>query len=93
MYVLDLEELLGEHSISIFPNPTQGLLNIAIDGPSNAAFDLSVVSPQGQQVLNRQINVAGSLNTQVDLSEMASGIYYVRIANDNGVRVAKVVVQ
>lgn len=62
-------------NISIYPNPTNNILNIQIDATIEA---ISVYNFQGQNVLNV------SNTNQLDLSNLAEGAYIVQINTDKG---------
>ncbi len=61
--------------ISIFPNPTQGLVNI---NTSDTAFDIAVYNTQGQCIIKQSM----SYNYSLDLSNYPSGLYYLRVSKD-----------
>ena len=61
-------------SMSVYPNPTAGKVNIAIDGISEVSVEMYDI--YGRR-LERQ-NEVGSVAT-IDMSSYASGVYFVRI--------------
>ena len=69
---------------SIYPNPTNGDFTIELRQTSQ----VSVFNAMGQQILN--INEASGLQ---HLHLDTTGVYFVRISNENGVEVKKVVVE
>lgn len=70
--------------VSVYPNPTSGILNVDIDENFNA----TVYNYQGQIVMRTYVN-----NGQIDMSQLASGIYFVEIRTNNSVSVEKVIVK
>ena len=73
------------NEIMLFPNPTNGILNIE-NAPTGAV--LNVVNTIGMIVLQQR----SSINTQINISDLPSGIYLI-YAQRNGVnmKVFKVV--
>ena len=67
----------------IYPNPVQNVLNINVD---NAIKSVEVFTLQGQKVLN-------STSNQVDMSSLNSGIYLVKITDENNSIATKKVVK
>lgn len=66
--------LTEEKNISIYPNPSNGIFNITgYDEMLVIITDLT-----GRNLLTKQINK----NNQVDLTELSSGIYFIRINNE-----------
>jgi|GEM_PF-1755803 len=67
---------LSEH---IFPNPTNGLLNIPfIKGLENTTFSIAELST-GKQIFNGAFT--NSVQT-IDISHLSNGIYILRLANE-----------
>ena len=73
-------------SLSIYPNPVNGILNI--DG-GNTEFDYAMFNGMGQMVLKG--NARG--NEQVNVSHLNKGIYFLRLTNGAQVRVERIVVE
>ena len=69
-------------NVSLYPNPTNGLLNIEGQG----TMHISISNLLGQKVL--ELNAEG--NSSIDLSGYGQGIYLVRIVTENGVTLQKV---
>ena len=75
-------------SFSVYPNPTSGMLNLAVIDAER--FDYEVYNAMGQVVMNG--NVVGQ-ETHIDLSDCSKGVYFVSIVwNDNRL-VQKVIVR
>ena len=79
--VTDVEEN-NDESIQVYPNPTNGLLNVS----GNGTIHISVSNMLGQKVC--ETSAEGS--TTLDLSGYGQGIYLVRIETSEGVMVQKV---
>ena len=85
--ILDVEEdgpSTGSGTLTVYPNPTNGDFTIALRQTSQ----INVYNAMGQQILN--LNEASGLQ---HLHLDATGVYFVRISNGNGVEVKKVVVE
>ena len=74
-------------SISVYPNPTSGLINIVM--PNSETTVITIVDMNGKHVNSV------SCNTQItiDMSDVAGGVYFVRIQNQQISTVRKVVIQ
>ena len=70
--------------VSVYPNPTSGILNVEIGGNFNA----TIYNYQGQVVMRNNIS-----NGQIDMSKLSSGVYFVEIRTNNNVSVEKVIVK
>ena len=77
----------NDNLIAIFPNPTTGLLNVVV--PENATVQLLDVS--GKQVI-LQTNVNANEKHEMNVENVANGIYMMKIFNNNFVSMKKVVI-
>ena len=72
--------------IKIFPNPTNGIINIA--GLDNEVVKASVYSINGQLVLTKSSN----LDT-INIADVAPGVYFLNIETTTANKVVKLVKQ
>ncbi len=63
-------------SVSIYPNPTSGLINIFNSNPENSTNEILVFNTLGKLV--KQSNN----NDNLDLSQLKNGIYIIKIINE-----------
>jgi hypothetical protein len=68
-----------EESIFIYPNPSNGVFNMEIKNLAGKNGSISVMNSVGQVVKNIQVNTGISANYNVDLGQLASGIYIVKV--------------
>jgi hypothetical protein len=74
-------------NIKIFPNPTNGVLNIEYD-KDLGSVDLLMYNENGKFIKNLPLNN----NNQIDLSECFSGIYFIKIINKDSIHWEKIIV-
>jgi hypothetical protein len=86
---VSIDEALG--SVSLFPNPTSGAFTLE---RTNLVGDVevSIIGLRGE-LLNATKWDSGSSELNIDLSDLASGIYMVRLTADEGTRTMRVAVQ
>lgn len=73
-------------SISIFPNPNNGIFNI---NNVEATSSFEVYNVIGDKVYSSQLNKG---NNAIDLSNLSNGSYFVKINSNNGSTTKKVVI-
>jgi hypothetical protein len=79
-----INETTVNNGVSVYPNPTTGKLNVV----TSSATAMAVVTDMtGRVVLSQDVKA----NDQLDLSALANGVYYVRVAGNSGVSTVKVV--
>jgi hypothetical protein len=76
--------------ISIFPNPSNGLINIAF-AESTKDNKIEVLNSLGQLVFTKDISKQST--TIIDLTNHTKGIYFIKVQSGNGVIVRKVVIE
>lgn len=76
--------------ISIFPNPAKGMITII--PARNITADILVYNSLGKTVLNKAA-VALSGNYQVNISELQSGVYFIRITSGDSWQTLKMIVE
>jgi len=72
-------------NFNLFPNPTTNELNLQVKDNQN--YKIEVLNEIGQTIYNSNI-----INTsKIDFSNFSKGIYFVKLSNQNGVEVRKIV--
>jgi hypothetical protein len=80
---------LTSSRISIYPNPAHD--NITIETSfALSQVQLSISNLNGQQLITSQITLP---KTQIDISNLPGGVYFVRLTNDKTVEVGKFIKQ
>lgn len=70
-----------DHAVKIYPNPTDGVVNISIGGLGETGHcTLSLCTPQGTLVLEKEVKAD---NITLDLGDRPSGIYLLTVTIDN----------
>jgi hypothetical protein len=88
---LDIQEMyFGAMSLS--PNPTNGLVYISNSG-STEIFNYEVTDVDGRVIATKAAAINGTATTEVNLTGKVSGIYMIRVYNDNAMKVFRVILQ
>jgi hypothetical protein len=92
--VLSNEDLFIDDAIAVYPNPSSGLFTLQIENAATGQYQVSISSVTGQEVFRSTFDKADSLlNTQIELSGVASGMYILRIENKNSTYIRKINIQ
>jgi len=90
--IILFSENTGNINVSVYPNPTLGLLNIKItntENPNeNVNAEYSIINENGMTVLNNKYS--GMLQA-IDFTIYTSGIYYLKINNEKINKTIKIV--
>ena len=86
-----VKEQLGELEITIYPNPTKGVLQVVVTGMKpNDAYNLNLYDMQGKQLLSK---VGQPDKALLDIASYASGSYILRVQVGNKIKDFKIIKQ
>ena len=68
--------LLDEASLSVFPNPSYGYLTVHLAEFNGTPVDMMMYDLRGKQVMRKQLE---SAQTTLDLLDLKSGVYVIRL--------------
>ena len=73
--------------LTMYPNPLKGN-TLFITSTANAEMNVKIYNVLGKEVLSTKVN-----NTSVDVSNLASGVYMVKITEEGKTATRKLVIQ
>jgi hypothetical protein len=88
---LDVEEMFFG-AMSIMPNPSNGVFNINNIG-STEVFNYEVTDLDGRVIFTKDAAINGTETTVVDLTDKVTGMYMIRVYNDNAEKIFRVIKQ
>ena len=84
--VTSIETNILNNNISVYPNPSNGLVNITIENVGRESFDLEIYDIYGRSVYTSMLMPAnGEIVKALDLSGLPKGIYFMKAKTENGV--------
>jgi hypothetical protein len=87
---VDESSVVGcQSSVKIYPNPSSTIITIELPGPA-PEFQISIFNPSGMEVITQQ---ASGSSTDLDISTLSTGIYFIRVVDERSVLVGKFVKQ
>lgn len=83
---------LAIDKFAVYPNPTDGNLEVRFTSTINQGIEIRVVNAMGQLVNGEVINnFSGQFNRTYNLSGLAAGMYMFQIVTERGVRTERVI--
>ena len=74
------EQTTAFTGVNVYPNPSSGKFTFTIDSKKGAKMSMRVMNSMGQQVAqNETYLTTGSNKTQLDLSSLSDGLYFVNL--------------
>jgi hypothetical protein len=80
-------------NLSVYPNPTNGKFTVSVSNAEALDMTIELVNTTGQVVYRNEVKAAYSYTNDIDASNFAKGVYYLKVNNGSEVKVEKVVVQ
>jgi hypothetical protein len=78
--------------MSVYPNPTDGLVYIS-NSNSTSTFSYDVLDMNGRTIATQANAVVGSATTEINLNNVETGVYMIRVYNENANKTFRVVVR
>lgn len=90
-----INENNNEAQVAVYPNPATSFVNIQLGSNWNGETSITVSDLNGKTVLSQtKVNASGTNNTfTVDISNLVSGVYLVRVSNNTSVGTSKLIVR
>jgi hypothetical protein len=88
-----MDEIRGLHSFNVFPNPSNGQLNLEVQSTKNLRLKLEVFDQSGKLVYKERDAFSPGERKSLNLSELVSGVYMLRASNGSGFVQQRVVIQ
>jgi len=82
----------GKSAVSIYPNPTDGTIRIAMDEPTTDA-NIVIYNVLGSVVYSKTISDGNGIKTDIDLGNIPEGTYFIAINNNGSIIMDKIVVK
>jgi len=83
-----------DQDISIYPNPSDGIFTISVSNLSARTADLRIMNVIGNEILHEKLTRGeGQFAKTIDLSNLAKGLYYVKLETDNFSAVRRVIIK
>jgi len=80
--------------LSIYPNPSQGELNISFEQTSTDVLALTIQDMRGRVVFQKQIQTEGLAHSEtLQLQHLAKGVYNLTLSGSKGRSIEKLIVQ
>ncbi len=79
---------------NVYPNPTEGILNIKLNIEDfKGDLHLSLINQEGKIIHKKSIHSAGIFNETIKLNLLTKGLYMVRVEHSGKVLIRKIIVQ
>ena len=88
-----VEELENDLGLNVYPNPNSGSFTLEVSTGKEIDAKLQIITIDGRLVYNDLISGSGVMTKAIDISELANGIYYLKLETKDAARTYKVLKQ
>jgi hypothetical protein len=94
------EVSVGEYDVTrsevnVFPNPTDGMVNISFEAISNDLYTLSVMNVLGEMVYTQVLEPTAGNNiaSELDFSDLQKGAYFLTLSNGMEIKTERLTIK
>ncbi len=88
-----ITELSTLDNMNIYPNPTNGFVNVALSSTTAGKYSFTVRNVIGQTINTSTETIHGSYIKLLDLSDQSEGIYFLTVKSESSEKTAKIIVR
>jgi hypothetical protein len=75
---------LNKNTLYVYPNPNKGMFTLSINSLSGNDISVELINTLGQTVHSELLsNPAGQVSKELDMRELAGGVYYLKVKSGN----------
>jgi hypothetical protein len=91
---ISVDDITLNPHMTVSPNPATDVLNVSVTSMVQSAVTLEIVNAQGQLVSTQYFsNQSKDFNTQINVSDLAEGLYFLNLVHENGSETSKVIIR
>jgi len=85
-------EMTDSDNLQIYPNPNHGTFHIKVQNLNNEDLSIEIFNINGQAVYKNQFNKTVRTTEKIDLSYCSKGLYFVKVLNENNIKVKIIII-
>ncbi|RLD44114.1 MAG: hypothetical protein DRI86_08320 [Bacteroidetes bacterium] len=89
---ISIRQITKDNSINIFPNPNNGSFNVLINGEIDE-FSIDILNCFNQIVYRSSISNEQMNKIDLGLQNISSGVYFIKVYNDNELMVKRIIIR
>jgi hypothetical protein len=78
--------------IELYPNPSKGIFTLLINSDILSEMIIQLTDLQGKIVYNNDIDMTKTYQSNIDVSNLAEGIYYLKVITGDNLKVKKLII-
>lgn len=91
--VLGINEATFDKAFVVYPNPANGMFHVMFSNEKSENISLEIVNNVGQNVRTIDLGNANDIDTPINVSDLSSGVYFVKTSIGNKSVIKKLIIQ
>ena len=92
--ILAIEDTTASNSFNVSPNPSGGVFTIQAGNLTSAEAQIEVYTVTGKLIFSEEVATEGQqLSANLDLSDSASGMYFVKLTTEVGITTKRIIIE
>ncbi|MGP8215382.1 MAG: choice-of-anchor tandem repeat GloVer-containing protein [Bacteroidia bacterium] len=88
-----MHSVLASNSTAAYPNPATSMLNLAFNTSSTTDGMIEVCDVTGNVIITKEQTISNGETMQIDVSNLASGLYFVKVTTGKQIQVMRFIKQ
>lgn len=88
-----VEELANELALNVYPNPNNGAFTLEVSGMQEITATVQIMTVDGRLVYSDAISGSGMISKAIDMTDLANGIYYLKLETKDSSKTYKLLKQ
>ncbi len=88
-----IDEMDTNLGLNVYPNPTSGSFTLEMATSSDITANISILTIDGRIVYQNAVSGSGIITKSIDITELANGIYYLKLETKDAVKAYKIIKQ
>jgi hypothetical protein len=88
-----INETSSISEVELFPNPSNGELNVMVSLVTNDDYSITVINTLGQVIKQLHYNNSNGCKSTLDLSSNSQGVYFVTVRTKSGSKTKRLIIQ
>ena len=84
---------VGSLELTVFPNPTQDVLNVRFESFPEAEGDVNIYDSMGKVVFTKNVDMEKTVSLPINISDFHNGVYFMKVKSKNRTTVKQFIKQ
>jgi hypothetical protein len=90
--ISSINDISSEISFKVYPTVVQDQVNVVFDTPNSENIEIAIVDMNGREVASQKVTTSAGFQVEnIDVSNLLSGTYVVKLSTSKGIATSKII--